>query len=536
MHITSLPSQYGIGDFGPAAYEFADFLKEAGQSFWQILPLNYTTAKTRYSPYNCFSAFAGNPLLISPQLLYREGLLEKGQIKPVPAFPHSAVDYARVSSYKTELLNLAFERFAALRRSGHGSRAMGHDFEEFCQANKFWLEDFATFVALSRRLGKSAKGGWCEWPSEIRDRSKQAIKSVRRQLQADYQRECFLQYVFYKQYFHLKSYCGQRGIKIIGDVPIYVAYDSADVWAHPEVFKLTRAKKPRYVAGVPPDYFSRTGQLWGNPVYNWKYLEDTDFAWWMDRIRHNLRLYDLVRIDHFRGLCAYWQVPAGQKTAIGGEWVEAPKDKFFAALFKQIPSAPIFAEDLGHITADVREVIDKYNIPCTRVLQFGFDGDPKSNPHYPANTSENCLVYTGTHDNNTTRGWFQHDATSQQKRRLFDYCARKVSTKDVHWEMIRLAVASPAKIAIIPMQDVLGLGAEARMNHPAKAKGNWLWRLPRSAWFRRAGVARRMRKMVESYGRGIRVSVNQGAGYRRIRVSGKPRLAEPDSSRRRAEP
>jgi len=508
MPITSLPSEYGIGDFGPAAYEFADFLKDAGQSFWQILPLNYTTAKTRYSPYNCFSAFAGNPLLISPQLLYREGLLEKGQIKPVPAFPHSAVDYARVSSYKTELLNLAFERFAALRRSslvarrsGHGPRATGHDFEEFCRANKFWLEDFATFAALARGFLKSAKGGWCEWPSGLRNRSKQAIKSVRRQLQADYQRECFLQYVFYKQYFDLKSYCGQRGIKIIGDIPIYVAYDSADVWAHPEVFKLTRAKKARYVAGVPPDYFSRTGQLWGNPVYNWKYLEDTDFAWWMDRIRHNLRLYDLVRIDHFRGLCAYWQVPAGHKTAIGGRWVKAPKDKFFAKLFKQIPSAQIFAEDLGYITADVREVIDKYNIPCTRVLQFGFDGDPKSNPHYPANTSENCLVYTGTHDNNTTRGWFQHNATSQQKRRLSDYCGRRILAENVHWEMIRLAMASVAKVAIIPMQDVLGLGTEARMNHPARAKGNWLWRLPQSAWSRRAGVARRMRKMVELHAR-----------------------------------
>jgi len=514
MHITSLPSKYGIGDFGPAAYEFADFLKDAGQSFWQILPLNpacrsgrYTTAKSRYSPYNCFSAFAGNPLMISPDLLYRDGLLRKDQITPLPTFPQSAVDYARVSSYKSELLNLAFEDFN--RGSSLVARCSGHDFDEFCENNKFWLEDFATFVALSRQFRKSANGGWCEWPSEIRDRSKQAIKSVRQQLQADIRRECFLQYVFYKQYFELKSYCGQKGIKIIGDMPIYVAYDSADVWAHPEVFKLTSAKKPKYVGGVPPDYFSRTGQLWGNPVYNWKYLEDTDFAWWMDRIRYNLQLYDLVRIDHFRGFCAYWQVPAGQKTAIGGRWVKAPKDKFFAALFKQIPSAPIFAEDLGYITPDVRRVIDKYNIPCMRVLQFGFacpersrrDGDPQKNPHHPANTSENCLLYTGTHDNNTTRGWFRDDATDGQKRRLSIYCGRRVSAENVHWEMIRLAMASPAKIAIIPMQDVLGLGTEARMNHPARARGNWLWRLPRSAWSKRTGIARRMRKMAEFYRR-----------------------------------
>jgi 4-alpha-glucanotransferase len=506
MYITSLPSKYGIGDFGPAAYEFADFLKDAGQSFWQILPLNYTTAKTGYSPYNCASAFAGNPLLISPDLLYRDGLLRKDQIRPVSVFPQTAVDYARASSYKSRLLSLAFERFTALRGSGHGSRATGHDFQKFCENNKFWLENFATFVAISRPsslVPLLPQGQAC--PRESVDGSGHEARAKGH----DFERECFLQYVFYKQYFDLKSYCRQRGIKVIGDIPIYVAYDSADVWAHPEVFKLDRAKKPKYVAGVPPDYFSRTGQLWRNPVYNWKYLEDTDFAWWMDRIRYNLRLYDLVRIDHFRGLCAYWQVPAGSKTAIGGRWVKAPKDKFFAALFKQIPSAQIFAEDLGHITADVREIMDKYNIPGTRVLQFGFacpersrrDGGTHSNPHHPANISGNCLVYTGTHDNNTARGWFRNDATEDQKRRLSDYCGRRISAENVHWEMIRLAMESAARVAIIPMQDVLGLGAEARMNHPARAKGNWLWRLPRHAWSLRAGVARRMRKMVELYGR-----------------------------------
>ncbi len=511
MHVTSLPSRYHIGDFGPAAYEFADFLKAAGQSFWQILPLSYTTAKTGYSPYNCFSAFAGNPLLISPQLLYHDGLLRKNQILPVPAFPRTAVDYARVSSYKSDLLNAAFDTFTRglsliSRRSGQGWRAMGDGFEKFCQANKFWLEDFAMFVSLARRLSDRP---WCEWPGGIRDRSKQALESARNELAADIQRECFLQYLFYKQYFDLKSYCGQRAIQITGDIPIYVAYDSADVWAHPEIFKLTKAKRPRYVAGVPPDYFSKTGQLWGNPVYDWKHLERTDFAWWMDRIRHNLRLYDLVRIDHFRGLCAYWQVPAGQKTAIGGRWVKAPKDKFFAALFRQIPSPQIFAEDLGHITPDVREVMAKYSIPCTRVLQFGFSGDPKRNPHHPCNIAKNCLVYTGTHDNNTTRGWFQNDATARQKKRLSDYCGRRVSARDVHWEMIRLAMASPAKIAIIPMQDVLGLGAEARMNHPAKSKGNWLWRISRGAWSRRTRVARRMKKMVRLYRRDCQSCVKE---------------------------
>jgi len=484
MHITSLPSRYGIGDLAFAAYKFADFLKDAGQSFWQILPLNYTTARTGHSPYNCLSAFAGNPLLISPDLLYRDGLLSKDPWRAgVPAFPQTAVDYARVSLYKSQLLNLAFEQFTTLRRSGHGARATGDNLERFCQVNRFWLEDFATFAAISRRSARVARE-LCERP---------------RMTGHDFERECFLQYVFYQQYFDLKNYCRQRGIKLIGDMPIYVAYDSADIWAHPEVFKLDRAKKPKYVSGVPPDYFSKTGQLWGNPVYNWKYLEDTNFAWWMDRIRHNLLLYDLVRIDHFRGLCAYWQVPADNKTAMGGRWVKAPKDKFFATLFKQIPSAQIFAEDLGHITADVREVIAKYNIPCMRVLQFGFDGDPKTNPHYPANISENCLIYTGTHDNNTTRGWFQHDVTCQQKRRLSDYCEQKISAENVHWEMTRLAMESPAKIAIIPMQDGLGLGAEARMNHPARTRGNWLWQLPHKELLRR--VSRRLRSLTKLYSR-----------------------------------
>lgn len=496
MHITSLPSKYGIGDLGPVAYEFADFLRKAGQSYWQILPLNYTTAKTGYSPYNCFSAFAGNPLLISPELLYRDGLIQKNEIRNIPIHLWCAsdkVNYTVVSSYKFELLSAAFKRFNGASKF--------NDFDEFVRNNEFWLEDFAIFVSLKRKLGYKP---WCKWPKGVRDRSKQAIKSAQRELRSDIERDRFLQYVFYRQYSGLKSYCERLGINVIGDLPIYVAYDSADAWAHPKMFKLTGAKKLKYKSGVPPDYFSRTGQLWGNPLYNWQYLENMDFAWWMERIKHNLGLYNLVRIDHFRGLIAYWQVPADQKTAIGGRWVKAPNKKFFATLFKRFPFAPIFVEDLGNITPDVREIIEEYSFPNIKVLQFGFDGDPKSNPHSPHNHIENSLVYTGTHDNNTTRGWFQNEATREQKKRLFDYLGRRVSVKDVHWGMIRLAMSSVSKVSIIPMQDVLGLPAEARMNNPAKTKDNWLWRMPISGPPLADRLARheaRLRKMVEIYGR-----------------------------------
>jgi 4-alpha-glucanotransferase len=461
-----------------------DFLKKAGQHYWQILPLNYTTSQTSFSPYNCFSAFAGNSLLISPELLYRDGFLKKKELKDVPAFDPSRIDYKKVSLYKLKLLDKAVRRFLENPQINLGAKY----FDNFVRENEFWLEDFATFVALKHKFGQRF---WCDWPSELRDRK----------------RQYYIQYIFYKQYRQLKDYCLKSGIKIIGDIPIYVAFDSADVWAYPEYFKLTKMKKPKFIAGVPPDYFSRTGQLWGNPVYNWPKLQDDNFTWWMKRIKHNLRLYDLVRIDHFRGLIAYWQIPAGHKVATHGRWVKAPKDEFFAALFKQFPEAPIFAEDLGYITADVREVIKRFSFPCMRVLQFGFAGDPTNNPHYPHNHIENCIVYTGTHDNNTTKGWFENEATAEQKRQLFDYLAYKVSaewawpslTGDVHWGMIRLALGSVAKVAIIPMQDILGLGSESRMNHPARKTGNWLWQMRQNQIS--LPLADKLRKMTEIYSR-----------------------------------
>ena len=488
LHISSIPTEYGIGDVGPAARKFVDFLKRAGQSYWQILPLNYTTAGTAYSPYNCASAFAGNPLLISPDLMYRDGLLTKDELQKLPDFPPGRVDYRRVSSWKSALFNKAFARSKGL------SALDGYD--RFAKQNMFWLEDFATFIAVKKHFGGRA---WIEWPAEIRDRRKRALASLQKELKDAIDRACFLQYLWFKQYSSLRDTCEENAVKIIGDLPIYVAHDSADVWTHPKNFKLDPTKKPKYIAGVPPDYFSRTGQLWGNPIYNWRHLDKTDYDWWIRRIEHNLKLFDLVRIDHFRGLVAYWQVPAGEKTAVRGKWMKAPTEAFFSALFRRCPSAPLFAEDLGYITEEVRKSISHYGLAGMRVLQFGFDKDCTNNIHCPHNHIENCLVYTGTHDNNTTRGWFETEATPEQKKRLSGYVGHQVTAKTVHGEMIRLAMASVAKVAIIPVQDLLGLGSEARMNRPAKIRGNWLWRMQTGQ--ASAALARDLKRLIETYGR-----------------------------------
>jgi len=488
MHISSIPTRYGIGDFGPEAYRFVDFLESAGQNYWQILPLNHTTGRTGYSPYNCFSAFAGASLLISPDLLWQDGLLTRQEISDPPKFPPDIVDYERVAAYKAGLFDLAFSRFQQIDRSD--------DYDRFLDEHDLWLGSFATFVALKRHLrGRD----WSDWPKALRDRKPAALERSRDELSEAIERERFLQHVFYRQYLHLKHYCNQQGIQVAGDVPIYVAYDSADVWSNPDLFQLDRSGKPKFKAGVPPDYFSKTGQLWGNPVYNWDRLKETNFAWWMQRMKHNLLLFDFVRIDHFRGLVAYWQVPGAHKTAMRGKWMDVPHGQFFRELFRQIPFAAIFAEDLGYITADVREVVARYELPRMNVLQFAFGGDPVRNPYMPHNHAKNSIVYTGTHDNNTTRGWFEKELKGEEKRRLFEYLGRKVAAGDIAWELMRVAMASVAQIAIIPMQDVLGLPAAARMNCPAQSEGNWRWRMrPGKA---NGQLARRLRQLTATYGR-----------------------------------
>jgi 4-alpha-glucanotransferase len=490
LHITSLPSRYGIGDLGPASYKFADFLAAARQRYWQVLPLNPPTlVRNPYSPYNCLSAFAGNTLLISPELLYRQGLLRKKDIQNAPAFVNGRVDYPSVVRYKTKLLGACCERF----ENTHPKP----DCEQFCLENRKWLEDYVTFVVLRRRFRRRL---WCNWPREIRDGKKQALKAAREQLHSALDRERILQYLFFRQWLDLKCYCNRRGIGIIGDVPIYVAYDSADVWANPEIFELNRAKRSKYIAGVPPDYFSRSGQLWGNPLYNWNVLEKKDYGWWQDRMRAALCLFDLVRMDHFRGFVAYWQVPAGARTAAKGRWVQGPGEDFLSRLLKVIPSRSIIAEDLGHITPDVRDLIRKFHLTGMRVLQFAFTGDANSNPNSPANHIQNCVLYTGTHDNNTIKAWFEKEAGAAQKKRLFECLGRKVPPARVPAELIRLAMSSVAGLVIIPMQDILGLGEEARMNRPAAVRGNWSWRLD----LRRIPVriTRKLARWTESYGRG----------------------------------
>ncbi len=484
LHITSLPSKYGIGDLGPEAYNFADFLIKAQQRYWQVLPLNPTDC----SPYNSTSAFAGNQLVLSPELLYQQGLLTRKEVQAAPVLPETRVNYRSVISYKTKLLKTVFERF---KRTAKKS-----DYESFCSKNETWLEDFAMFSALRQHFNHRP---WCDWPTEVRNRNKHALKSIKAQLTGHIDREKYLQYMFFRQWFSLKQYCNQLGIKIIGDIPIYVACESADLWAHPEIFKLTNTRKLRVVAGVPPDSFSRTGQLWGNPVYNWQFLKNRGYWWWVQRIKHHLSLFDIIRIDHFRAFIAYWQVPATSKTAKNGRWVNGPKEDFFKVLFKHFPSKPFIVEDLGYITADVTEVIEKFQLPCTRVLLSAFDGDVTTNPHCPHNHIKNSVVYTGTHDNNTIKGWFAKEARPEVKRRLFDYLGQRVPADRVHWELIRLAISSVANLAIIPMQDVLGLNEHARMNRPGTVKNNWRWRLsPKEIT---PSIVKKLARLTEIFGR-----------------------------------
>lgn len=489
LPIISLPSPYGIGDFGPEAYKFADFLTETKQSFWQILPLTPTDPILGNSPYNSFSAFAGNKLLISPDLIIQEDILNKKDLEPIPSFPKNKIDYPEVIRYKEKIFDKAYEHFKTEEKNLQ-------EYEKFCQENSNWLEDYTLFITAKIHFKGKA---WNEWPPEIRDRQPKALKELKEKLIEKIEKEKFLQYLFFKQWFMLKNYCNKKQIQIIGDIPIYVHYDSVDVWKNTTIFKLDKEKKPLFVAGVPPDYFSRTGQLWGNPVYQWDILRENNYTWWIQRIEHTLKLYDWVRIDHFRGFAKYWEVSAGEKTAINGKWVPGPGEDFFTTLIKHFPNLPIIAEDLGVITEDVRELMRRFNLPGMRVLLFAFSEDLPINPYAPHNHIKNCIVYTGTHDNNTVRGWFENEATPEDRNRVLSYIGRKVSSKTIHWEFIRLAMMSVANTIIIPMQDILGLGEEARMNKPATAKGNYEWRLSQRQLTK--PIKEKLTKMTEIYGR-----------------------------------
>ncbi len=489
LHITSLPSSFGIGDLGPWAYRFADFLSQTKQRYWQILPLSPTDSMSGNSPYSSLSASAGNKLLISPELLIDSGFLTKDDIAAAPVFPDGRCDYASVIPYKMNLFHLAYERFKMNKNEKNA-------YEEFCSLQKEWIEDFAQFVVIKNHSNGQA---WSEWTRGLRDRNPKDLTKIKNDFFEEIEREKFLQYLFFKQWLSLKQYCNERGIKFIGDIPIYVNYDSADVWTHAKIFKLDKEKKPSSLAGVPPDYFSKTGQLWGNPIYNWDVLKRTGFKWWLQRVAHNLQLVDVLRIDHFRGFVAFWEVPSTENTAINGQWVEVPADDFFTTLLKNFSVDSFIAEDLGVITPDVKEIMNRFGFQGMRVLLFAFGEDLPTHPYLPHNYIPNCVVYTGTHDNNTARGWFDKETSPQDRQRLFRYLGCEVSSERVSKELFRLAMMSVANTVIIPMQDILNLGEEARMNRPSVSLGNWEWRLlpdqlsPTSvSW---------LREMTEIYGR-----------------------------------
>jgi len=467
LHPTCLPSQYGIGDLGKSAYEFIDFLASSGQKLWQVLPLGPTGYE--HSPYIMnFSTFAGNPLLISLDALAEEGLLKKDELNPLENVDPNRVNFDRVIPHKTKFLKLAFENFQQFTNNQNS------EYEQFCQSQSYWLDDYVLFISLlEANEGKS----WNYWERAIARREPTALEAARESLKESIAYHKFVQFKFFEQWKQLRKYANDKNIQIVGDISIYVCHNSSDVWSSPEIFKLDpQTFEPTYIAGVPPDYFSATGQLWGNPVYSWEKLQQTKFAWWIQRFQATLEYVDIVRVDHFRGFEAYWQVPAGEETAINGEWIKAPGVEFFETLGTALGSLPIMAEDLGIITTEVEELRDRFQFPGMRILQFAFGDDPK-NPYLPHNYVHNSVVYPGTHDNDTAIGWW-HKASDKEKQFLAKYLGYKsvAEITEINWELIQMALASVADLAVLPLQDILGLDDRARMNDPSVNAGNWRWR------------------------------------------------------------
>lgn len=495
LHPTSLPSSFGIGDFGSNAYGFIDFLSQTGCTLWQVLPLGPTSFGD--SPYQSFGAFAGNPLLISPGLLCRKGYLTQKELEEMPVFSNHKVDYSNVLLHKDNLLHIAFERFQEFTDLSEKQA-----FIKFKQDNTKWLLDFTLFVALKEyfiakrkqegyskdweAFAEQKKGDldenvlkdyyfgavWSTWPKELVQRKPEALLKWREILEKEIAYQEFLQFTFFEQWFALKQYANDKGIKIIGDIPIFVAYDSADAWACPQNFYMDEQGFPTVVAGVPPDYFSKTGQFWGNPLYDWEYHEKTGYHWWIDRIAATLETVDILRIDHFRAFKSYWSIPATHKDATGGKWKKGPGEKLFTAIRDALGELPIIAEDLGIITPEVTKLRESLGFPGMKVLQFAF-ADGSSNAYLPHNYEQNAVVYTGTHDNDTSLGWYQQ-ATEFEQDHLRRYL--NIDGKNISWDMIRLAISSTAQIAIFPLQDVLRFGSESRMNTPSTPSGNWQFR------------------------------------------------------------
>jgi 4-alpha-glucanotransferase len=501
LHPTSLPGRFGIGELGPEAARFVDFLADARQTLWQVLPLGPTGYGD--SPYQCFSAFAGNPLLISLDLLAADGLLISDDLAGAPPFPERQVDFAAVIAFKRPLLARAAARFRE-----HAAAPDRRAFADYCDRQAGWLEDFALFMAL-----KDAHGGvaWTEWAADAAARRPEALARWRQRLEAELHARRVEQFLFSRQWHSLRAQAHARGVRLFGDVPIFVAHDSADVWAHPELFHLDPQGRPTAVAGVPPDYFSATGQLWGNPLYRWDALARTGYRWWTWRLRAALELVDLVRLDHFRGFEAYWEVPAGEATAVKGRWIKGPGAALFQALQRELGEPlPIVAENLGVITPEVEALRRRFGLPGMAILQFAFGTDSQANDFLPHNHTRDLVVYTGTHDNDTIVGWWTSAGAGDSTRSARqvdderDFCRRYLATdgREIHWDFVRAALGSVAQRAVVPAQDLLGLGSEARMNLPGRASDNWRWRLAPGQLT--AEVSRRLRELTDVYARAPR--------------------------------
>ena len=496
LHPTSLPTDYGIGDLGVNAYRFVDFLTRAGQTYWQILPLGPTGYGD--SPYQCFSAFAGNANMISPELLVKDEFLTFDEINQKPDFPVDRVDFGKLYDWKNRILHLAYERFRQTT-----SVALRAAYETFCQTENSWLDDYALFRAVKKSQHQKL---WLEWDAPLRLRDEKTLDKANENLRDEILEQKFQQWLFFRQWNDLKSYANERGVKIVGDIPIFVSLDSSDVWCNPSQFKLDEQNYPRVVAGVPPDYFSATGQLWGNPIYNWDAMLRDDFKWWVERVNAALKSVDIVRVDHFRGFAAAWEVPGADKTAVNGRWVNVPGKELFSALKNAFGDLPFWAEDLGVITPDVEDLRDSFGFPGMRVLQFAFGGDSASRD-LPHNYIPNSVAYTGTHDNDTTVGWFHSHAGRDSTRhaseisREHNFCLTYLNSdgREIHWDFIRAVWESVSDTAIVPMQDLLGLGNEARMNLPASTIGNWNWRCRETDFSNE--TADRLREMTTTYGR-----------------------------------
>ncbi|MBN2500791.1 MAG: 4-alpha-glucanotransferase [Anaerolineales bacterium] len=465
LHPTSLPGPYGIGDLGAEAYAWIDFVSESGCGIWQILPLGPTGYGD--SPYQCFSAFAGNPYLISLGKLLEGGLLTESDLEDMPDFNPQEVDFGQLIPWKLGVLDKAFKRFEK-------QSDLQTEYATFQEAQARWLEDFALFMAL-----KDAHGGrpWSDWDMPLRMREDRAIAEARQSYAEEVEKQKFRQFIFFRQWEQIRAYCHQKNVQIVGDIPIYVSHDSTDVWVRPDLYYMDDEGQPTVVAGVPPDYFSKTGQLWGNPIYRWDVHAKNGYAWWLARLRSVLSLVDVIRLDHFRGFAGYWEIPAGNETAEEGRWVKGPGDDFFQTVRKALGELPLIAEDLGEITPDVFEMRDKFELPGMKILQFGFADGP-DDPFLPHMYPENCVAYTGTHDNDTVVGWF--DSATPHER---EFCLRYlgVTGEDIAWDMIRALWASRANVVVAPLQDFLSLGTEARMNFPSTLGGNWQWRTTNGA-------------------------------------------------------